>query len=66
MIVAVSEAMLSKEALERLADQAVSDELVHLLANTDIQTGQHAVKAYCVMSSSGGATVTHSVIIRLP
>ena len=32
--------MLSKEALEQLADQAVSNELVHLLANTDIQTGQ--------------------------
>ena len=32
--------MLSKEALDQLADQAVSNELVHLLANTDIQTGQ--------------------------
>ena len=40
LLSALSEGTVSKEGLHQLANQAVSDELVHLLANSDIQTGQ--------------------------
>ena len=40
LLSALLEGAVSKEGLSQLANQAVSDELVHLLANTDIRTGQ--------------------------
>lgn len=36
----LSSGKLSKAALQGLAEQAVSDDLVHLLANTNITEGQ--------------------------
>lgn len=46
VLAGVSGSKVSKQALQQLADQAVTDEVVHLLATTNIQTGDAVLMVF--------------------